>query len=245
MRHDAFTHSLFLAAGILLSISVLLGLVGGTVDILGILYTIAFWMIFTGARANKQPISGTGLFCGTVKASWIIGWVVTGIVAIAGIVVMFAPTVDVETFMDYSFSFNGEPMPVDDTFDRVFSVFGTHSFIWLGVGLLLLAVIIALLNLLYTRRLMALTRSIADGIDRSDAIIVEAEPTRKWMMVLGIISCLGIIGASIGSDSAMQSVCRGVSMILGSLWIKELPNFRYEDPIYTAAPPEEENWYTN
>ena len=238
MRHDAFTHSLFLAAGILLSISALLSLVSGALDVLGILYTIAFWLIFTSARSNKQPISGTGLFCGTVKASWIIGWIVTGIAAIAGIIVMFIPSADIGSFIDYSFSFGGEPFPADDAFDWAFSVFGMKSFIWLGVVLLVIAVLIALVNLLFTRRLLAFSRSVADSIDRSNAVIVEAEPTRKWMMALGIVSCLGLLGATIGSDSSMQSACQGASMILGSLWIKELPNFRYEDPVFTTTPPD-------
>lgn len=244
MRHEAFTHSLFLAAGILLTISAFMSLIGGTIDILGVLYSIAFWLIFTNARANK-PITGTGLFCGTAKASWIITWVVAGILAVVGIIVMFLPSAEISTFVDYSFRFDGEMVPADDIFDHAFSMFGEHAFIWLGILMLVIALLLALLNILFTRRFMVFSQSVASSIDRSGAVLAEAEPTRKWLMAIGILSCLGILGVLGENETAIQSVCRGVSMILGSLWIKELPNYRYEEPVYSTYDSGEDNWYNS
>lgn len=240
MRRDIFTTTLFLAICILMTISTVIGLVDGTMDILGILYVIAFWQLYSTARSGKD-LAGFGLGIGTVKASWIIGWIVAGVLAVCGVIIMFIPSSAVHTAVDYSFSITGPGS--EELLDDVLEFFGQYGMIWIGVILLLIAVVVAVINILYTKRFYTFARSLRDCMDKPEWFPEEAEPLRKWMFVLGILGCLGILGGLYDDSSSIQSVSRGVSLILGSIWIKNLPDYRIEQ-ITVDTSSTEDSWYS-
>ena len=101
MRREIFTTTLFLAICILTTISALLGFIGGTIDVISVLLAIAFWMLYSSAKNGKE-LSGFGLGIGTMKAMWIIGWIIAGVFAVAGVLVMFVPSSVVSTAVDSS-----------------------------------------------------------------------------------------------------------------------------------------------
>lgn len=232
---------MFLAISILITFSALLGLIGGTIDVFSVLLAISFWMLYSNAKTGKA-LSGFGLGIGTVKAMWIVGWVITGVFAVVGIMLMFIPRSVISSAMDYSISITGPGS--EELLDSILDFFAQYGVIWLGVVLLLLAVVIAVINILYNRRFYQFTESLRDCMDKPDWFPEEAEPLRKWMLVLGILSCLGIFGYLFNDQSSLQNVCRGVSMILGSVWIRNLNDYRLEEIIIQNAPSNEDSWYS-
>jgi len=241
MRREIFTTTLFLAICILTTISALLGFVGGTIDVISVLLAIAFWMLYSSAKNGKE-LSGFGLGIGTMKAMWIIGWIVAGVFAVAGVLVMFVPSSVVSTAVDSSIVIAGPDS--EEIMDAVLEFFGQYGMIWLGVGLLLLALLIAVVNIMYTRRFYQFGGSLRDCMGKPEWFPEETEPLRKWMMVLGILACIGILGYALDDQSSLQTVCRGVSMILGSVWIKNLNDYRLEEPIIENPHSNEGSWYS-
>ena len=88
------------------------------------------------------------------------------------------------------------------------------------------------------------TESLRDCMNKPGWFPEEAEPLRKWMLVLGILSCLGIFGYALNDQSSFQNVCRGVAMILGSVWIRNLDDYRLEDIVIENAPSNDNSWYS-
>ena len=128
--------------------------------------------------------------------------------------------------------------------DAILNFFGQHGMIWLGLAFLLVAVLVAVINFLFNRRFCVFTESLRDCMNKPGWFPEEAEPLRKWMLVLGILSCLGIFGYALNDQSSFQNVCRGVAMILGSVWIRNLDDYRLEDIVIENAPSNDNSWYS-
>lgn len=241
MKREIFTTTQFLAICILIAISALLGLIGGSIDVFSVLLAISFWMLYSNAKNGKE-LSGFGLGIGTVKAMWIVGWVFAGIFAVVGLMLMFIPSSVVASAVDFSVDITGPES--EELLDAILNFFGQHGMIWLGLAFLLVAVLVAVINFLFNRRFCVFTESLRDCMNKPGWFPEEAEPLRKWMLVLGILSCLGIFGYALNDQSSFQNVCRGVAMILGSVWIRNLDDFRLEDIVIENAPSNDNSWYS-
>ena len=54
MKREIFTTTHFLAICILIAISALLGLIGGSIDVFSVLLAISFWMLYSNAKNGKE-----------------------------------------------------------------------------------------------------------------------------------------------------------------------------------------------
>lgn len=242
MRHETFSGSLFLAVCILMTVSASMVLLDGYLNILSILYAISFWQLYSSSKKGK-PLAGFRLGCGTIKATEIILWVVIGILIVCGILVMFVPQATVSTAVDMTFDIVDDFYD-DDILEESFNRLGSTAFIWGGILMLVSAVGLAVVNMLYIRRLLIFVRTLEGSMDQPGRFPEETEPVRKWMMILGVLSCLGILGSMSGDYDSMQSVCRGACMIVGSVWIKNLDDYRMDDPIYESYHTNDSTWYS-
>lgn len=241
MKREIFTTTQFLAICILITLSALLGLVGGSIDVFSVLLAISFWMLYSNAKNGKE-LSGFGLGIGTVKAMWIVGWVFAGIFAVVGLMLMFIPSSVVASAVDFSVDITGPES--EELLDSILNFFGQHGMIWLGLAFLLIAVLVAVINFLFNRRFCVFTESLRDCMNKPGWFPEEAEPLRKWMLVLGILSCIGIVGYTLNDQSSFQNVCRGVAMILGSVWIRNLNDYRLEEIVIENTPANDSSWYS-
>ena len=159
MKREIFTTTHFLAICILIAISALLGLIGGSIDVFSVLLAISFWMLYSNAKNGKE-LSGFGLGIGTVKAMWIVGWVFAGIFAVVGLMLMFIPSSVVASAVDFSVDITGPES--EELLDTILNFFGQHGMIWLGLAFLLVAVLVAVINFLFNRRFCVFTESLRD-----------------------------------------------------------------------------------
>ena len=177
-----------------------------------------------------------------MERMWIVGWVFAGIFAVVGLMLMFIPSSVVASAVDFSVDITGPES--EELLDTILNFFGQHGMIWLGLAFLLVAVLVAVINFLFNRRFCVFTESLRDCMNKPGWFPEEAEPLRKWMLVLGILSCLGIFGYALNDQSSFQNVCRGVAMILGSVWIRNLDDYRLEDIVIENAPSNDNSWYS-
>ncbi len=221
MKKELFSGTFFLIISILLTAAAAAEIMSGTPGVFTILLSISSWLTYASAKEDG-PIKGARLGAGTVKAMYIVGWVVVGIIAVSALVVMFFPSLIYNGIYNYgNFYFHILPSGSDmsDIFN-FFSYAGTTAFVWMGLAMLLAAAAMAVINLLYVRSLLSFARSVRDSAQADVWQVEKALTVSRWMFVLGIIAGTGILGIGKDSISAFAAGCAGSAMIVASKWIK-------------------------
>lgn len=222
----AFSSNMFLTMVILVTVGAFFSLVSISISsastifscVFPILFSISAWLSYAGAKTQNpaRVATGTKMTRGIVFAQFICTWVSIGAIAICAVVVMAIPSVGSTFFRDFS-------RELYRSFDGMFYYgLGTAIMIIIAFALLLVAGFLVVENLFYTRNAEKLARTVSTAAV-SGGYVTKTRVVRIWLMVLGILSCCSFFGAFAGFRAFISSVggcCLGVSMILGSLFIK-------------------------
>ena len=236
---EIFKDKLFLPICILLSVAALINF--PSFNILTILIAIGTWILYAAVRSNKNPFSTCGIkmISGTVKAQFILLWVAVAFLLILAIILLaIAPGIQssidpngdslFDAFPDY-ITIDQETQNAVNQFISEFlpgmsiaQVFELFLFI-AGIILAFAAIVLTLINLVFTRPLRAFLVSFGQNAPMG-LPIARANYVRICLMVFAILQFISSASSllSLSSDSITElisGVCTGVSMLLGSLLI--------------------------
>ena len=244
LYRDVFRDPLFMIICILMTVAAALSFVSKesgsgnitiSVGVLEILYVIALWLIFAAAR-NQNRFSGTGLAMasGVVKATYIITWIVAGIVLVAGVLVLVFGPLAIDN-IDWDFTRSATvvqaslispgpgssgSIPLPEGFEWIEGLDGLDgldripyitsiSVRAIGVIMMIAAVVVILINIFYIRNLHKFTKSLCTSLASDQYQVVKANTSSVWLLVSAIVSVLGIVG----SISLISGVVDAMSVI--------------------------------
>lgn len=236
---EIFKDKLFLPICILLSVAALINF--PSFNILTILIAIGTWILYAAVRSNKNPFSTCGIkmISGTVKAQFILLWIAVAFLLILAIILLaiapgiqssIDPNVDslFDAFPDYITIDQETQNAVNQFISEFFpgmsiaQVFELFLFI-AGIILAFAAIVLTVINLVFTRPLRAFLVSFGQNAPMG-LPIARANYVRICLMVFAILQFISSASSllSLSSDSITElisGVCTGVSMLLGSLLI--------------------------
>lgn len=219
---NAFSHQLFLAITILMTVSAGFSIVGGSFDVFKILYSIGFWLIYTSASNDTlMNIKGIKFVNGVIQARRIVNWVAVGIIAVCGILCMFVfPLISVGLSDILRDSFLVGDVYVFDSLDIADSAAVIVGIV-VGVVLLISAVICALFNIFYINKTVDFVKSLYNSAETNVFGIVNARYVGIWFLVIGIVNALSGL-SSFDFVLILSQLSFAAAYIIGYFWIKNI-----------------------
>ena len=213
---------LFLVMCVLISVSIAFSF-----NIFNLLLVIGMWIAFANAKSNGSILSGAKLCAGTMKANYIVWWVVIGMIYLLGVIVILlalvAPLGFTNTyFIDSFLEIDG----VGEAFESLvlsglaYEVLYVMLLVISGITLLILATIFLFLNIFFNKNVYKFAYSLRDNIS-SGAPIVKAKTVSAWLMVLAIIQGLGVFGTLFDFESVAAVGTMLATYIIAYIWIKK------------------------
>ena len=222
----AFSGTLFLVMAILTTASAVLSFLnsasGGifSFGIINILFIIAMWMLFATARSAEKPLSrgAMKLAHGTSIALYVIGWVIFGLLVFLAICFFIVSAANISADLLYTLFYS-----ITEALPGVFSYALSGIFSFLGIILVLVAVIVALVTVFFYGSLKKFTRSVRDSADTGIMNIQKAKTVRVWFLVLGIIDAVEAVSGLItisytGALPALATACTAAAYIIAYVW---------------------------
>lgn len=215
---------LFLAICILFSVSAVFSLFNRNISVITILFTIFLWLAY--AKAQKGVASREHLRCisGTVFASYVVGYVIAGCVALVGLmmVVMFGGGNGI---------FLAEILEVLEneigTFGNFYDLYGSLVVsgiaAFMGVIVILIAAGVAVVNYFATRSIHRFVQSVYQSIGKNEAYLAKVNAAKNWLMAFGIIEAISSVQA-LGNRDIISFISTGsaaAAYIIGSIIIKK------------------------
>ncbi len=190
--------SLFLVLCIVYSVSLALGLCGGSFDILGILFCISLWITYAAAREQSAYLKSNGLRFsrGVLTADWVLTWIGIICIAVAGIILVIVLMAGGAAIDRYGRG-NGYNS-------------GFGAAIGAGIGIMLLVALVigiaiaVLITIFFLGSLRKFSASVVSAAETGVPAYVKANASRIWLMIAGILGCLSIF--SLFSGAAASSV---------------------------------------
>lgn len=228
---------LFLAVCIVASARAGLSLMGGSVEVFSILFSIGFWLIFAAAKNSTLAESRTGLsmVSGTVKAELILIWVAVGILAVCGVIILIMSPLASnlsEAFMSELAEELRDTAP--NLFFYITTPQGTQTFdlfdiktlspavitafmAIIGVVLLVIAAIFTLLNIFYYRNVHKLTKSVCVSFESGTYSLAKLKTAKTWFLVMGILDAVSFT-SSLSSGKPFEIASGACSVALYFLY---------------------------
>jgi len=213
MDKRIFSKSNFLVICILFTAASICSLVNSVVDIFAILNAIALWIIYSSSKSENK-LEGVKFLGGITKALFIVKWVAVGILTCTGISIMLIPTAWLNKVWYYS-NINFY-MPYSSIIQKATNV----AVVWIGLFFLIVATIIAVINILFTRKLYKLIYDVDYCYNVETRELNNIKSISVWLLVLGILTSIGVLSIFSNSYSALYSGCLGAAMIMSSIFIK-------------------------
>ena len=188
-----FSSTLFLVLCIIYSASILVGLLGSSFDLLGILFCISLWITYAAAKDPAPNLKSSGLrfSSGVVKASWVLMWVGIGCMAVGGILAVVALAVG--------------GLALGSSYESAFAgALGLGFGVILLVVLLIVIAVMVVVNIFFYGSLRKFCTSVISAAETGIPAYQKAYASRVWLMIVGILGCLSIFG--IFSTAATSSI---------------------------------------
>ncbi len=214
----AFTDTLFLVMAILISVSVGLSILSSSgIPIINALVMIFMWILYANAKKGILDSNYIRYISGTVYATKIIYWVVVGFCAVFGIV-CFASSSIVDTLIDAS----PEVSEMLVTLDLTMSVLA----IFVGVVLIVAAILIALFNVFAVNAWHSLVKSMYKSANSGELKLDKYKTAKNWVLAFAIISTVSALN-SVTADgakvflSALSSLSTTAMLFVVYFWMKK------------------------
>ncbi len=208
-----FSHNLFLVMAILVSCSAVFSLLSGSINVISILFTIFFWILFASAKKNEVSAKQIRWVSGTIYAQKIINWVLVGLLGFCAIISIFSTSLLSSILSFGNFSEFGE------AYSFVAGIGAAAFGVIIAIALLIAAAFIIVVNLLYFTPAHLIANSLYNGfID-----VNRLHTVKTWSLVLGIlsgVSALFTIGG--GFCSFIASASGAAAYIIAYVWIDKI-----------------------
>ena len=218
----AVKDSLFLTMCVLLSISVAFSF-----NLINLLLVIGMWISFASAKSESSILSGAKFCAGTLKANYIIWWVLIGIFYFVGALIVLLTLVAPLTFTNIYFIDSFLEMEgVSEAFESfalaeiAYEVFIVTMLLVVGIFLIVMATILVFINIFFNKNVYKLAYSIRDNLT-SDAPIVKAKTVSVWLIILSVFQGIGALDSLLDFKSLVVSGTTLATYIIAYIWIKK------------------------
>ena len=223
---DIFKDKLFLVLCILVSVSTVFSIANSDIPLLLILFTIFLWLIYAKAAKNTVDIKNMRCVSGTIFASYVITWVVIGLlglVSVVGIVfsLVIGNTAELESIMqeilsEIDYSVNGLEILSGIT-AASFMIVVAVAFI----TVLIVCVIAIIVNIFGMRSLHKFARSLYISAQIDNFCIEKLNAAKSWLLVFGICNCITALPCLDNFKAFLTSGCLGAAYIIAYVLIKK------------------------
>ena len=218
----AVKDSLFLTMCVLLSISVAFSF-----HLINLLLVIGMWIAFASAKSESSILSGAKFCAGTLKANYIIWWVLIGIFYFVGALIVLLTLVAPLTFTNIYFIDSFLEMEgVSEAFES-FALAGiAYEFLlmmmllFFGIFFIVMATIFVFVNAFFHKNVCKLAYSIRDNLT-SSAPIVKAKTVSAWIIVFSVFQGISLLGTLLDFKSLAVSGTMLATYIIAYIWIKK------------------------
>lgn len=199
----------FLSVCILTSISCILGFSNDGLPVFYILFTIFLWLVFAASRKDIADARYIRNISGTVFAYYVIGWVVTGLLAFAGLLltlacVLTAKNADFLQMFYESLLETGIPVMTAKEVLNSYSSF----LVWLIIAMILaLMALIFVFSVLAIRKIHKFVQSVYQSIDMCTFNFVKAKAARNWLFALSGLQIISTLISIPNYTTCANSLC--------------------------------------
>ncbi|MBO4338510.1 MAG: hypothetical protein J5877_01150 [Clostridia bacterium] len=209
--------SLFLATCILNTVATALPLFGDFkgFNVIGVIVTIFLWLIYADGKKNILPNPARiRIISGCIYATKVILYVVSGLLALMGLLCFFSASSWIKYFTD---AFNPGTVPADD-FERLFSMGG-----WaIGIGFIFVAGFMAVLNYFSYGKIHKFVKSCYENIQTGVNALENRNITSVWLIVFTVIMGISAVANITNSPvSAVSLGCQAATCVTSYLLIKK------------------------
>lgn len=208
-----FSHNLFLVMAILVSCSAVFALFSGSVNVISILFTIFFWILFASAKKNEVSAKQIRWVSGTIYAQKIINWVLVGVLGFGAIVSIFSTSL-----LSSILSF-GNLGDFGEAYSFVAGIGAAAFGVIIAIALLIAAAFTVVVNILYFTPAHQIANSLYNGF----VDVNKLHTVKTWSLVLGILSGVGALATiSGGFCSFIASASGAAAYIIAYVWIDKI-----------------------
>ncbi len=213
----AFSDTLFLVICILLTVGAGFNLISGSIDVINVLLTIAFWLIYYTAKNEPSfNIKRLKFLSGIVYAKYVLCWVAVGILTFCGVLFMFL-------FPIVSNLYGNLLEDILSSYNDIASILGgaislgTAAIgIIAGIAFWIIAIGITIINIFYTKKAHCFTKSLISSAESGEFQISNAKYISVWFIVMGIFEVI-----SANKDNIIPCLTIGAAYIIGYIWMNK------------------------
>lgn len=220
-----FSHPLFLAICILWSVNIFVEILANysydnsvSLDVIGILFLIGLWISYGKAKSRVSPLTGMNMVSGTLKAIYIILWVVVGILIVCGLLMIGGAVVLGENMAGFIESAGIDVDSINASLGYELSVI--LFCVIFSAGFIGAAIIFMIVNVFYIGKVHLFAKSLCENEKCGENEIEKAKAAKNWLMVVGIFTAI----SAVFGESALGFISCGVqaaTLIVSSCWIRK------------------------
>ena len=191
-----------------------------------ILFTIFLWLIYAKAAKNTVDIKNMRCVSGTIFASYVITWVLIGLLGFATVIgaiitLAIGSTAEFENTInqilsEYDFSVNGFESLLALTTGSIMIIAVVAFIIFLVI-----CIIAAIVNIFGMRSLHKFAKSLYISAQIDNFCIEKLNAAKSWLLVFGICNCITALPCLDDFKAFLASGCLGVAYILAYILIKK------------------------
>lgn len=222
---EAIKSKLFLALCILMTVSTACLALSFSFNIIGILATIFLWILYSNTKKGTTSSKDLRNISGTVYASYIVDYVLAGLMAFLGIAFLFIAIFASNNAMVLE-AFE-ESLVLSPQLQQMLPYPLTAQivlvFIWVfAILFLFMAVVTFIINIFGIRHIHRTVKLSYQSMDNPAVNPTKyANSARVWMWIFGVFTILSGLSAivSTGFLVGVSSACQGVVYILGAILV--------------------------
>ncbi len=226
---DAVKDKMFVAICVLLTICYGSMLLAGSFEIIGILFVIFMWIVYSNANKGTLDASNLRNISGTIYAQYIISFVGAGLFIFLGLILGAYWSEGMELVeaelgkIDF-----GDNSAYQEAILEILTA--PYFGVIIMVVLIIAAAIIIVLNLTLYRKLHRFAKALYISVENFDLEFVKKlEGAKVAMWVYGVLGALGLFSnttiytssGGIGVFGTFANMCSAACYIIAAIWIKK------------------------
>lgn len=218
--HKMLSSSMFLCICILESVYTAFSLASKNIPIINILMTIFLWLLFSSAKKGFADHGKMRNISGTVFASYVIYWVVSGLLILLGLISAFA--------VSYLASVPELTNSLADFINRQFGNYGNLAASLLSLSTVVIAVVfiiaaafIIIFNCIGIRSIHKFLQSLYKSVEAGTPSLVKCKAASGWLMTFGVFAGISALSSLPSFTSFVASGSLSATLIISSVLIKK------------------------
>lgn len=226
--HDTVLSALkdkgFLAICILMTVASGMSLMGGSISVLNILFTVFLWLTYSAAEKGFADSNHLKCISGTVYASYVITNVTSIIFIVCGILsaVLFSLEMAEEALHNGLSIVVGE-QEINEYIAELEGVV-PNALTWFGmvfsITFVVIGVLVLVFNIIAMKKIHLFAKSVYQGIELQNSTFENPKAVKNWLMVFGV--CGAISTLSGGNIVAfIANGCAAATTIIASTLVNK------------------------